>query len=424
MLADEYEKIMSFCYGFLLENDEMISFRFTKRHFHHLLGFHYLKYSTADKLIEYNYIDKEEFFKHVFTGNISYDDIKIEKIITNGATRNRFINMLKSEHEESLYVQRTYKSAQNEQVAELNSVIEDRWKCFSLDKVMDIFGEEIVLNYENDDSDDIKGAANKIFFRFLKEKRRHLNLIVGFELETQKYYPMSFFLEARNGKFFYKDDGTEQEKLKILVKFKYDSNTNKLIETIINWNAIRSCLLEESEIDILREIKTIDALKKYNFITSSDIKALLVEAKLKQIKEMPLIYVQMHDKKKALEYLERYTEMKTCNSKRLEEIILNFYSNNIEIDNDDVKKLFEADYKHKFLVQYTKYVEFYNTILQMEKREVRFIYEKFFDTTLDTWTEEFVEDLICKYKCFENSISLDQIGHLVSQTPKVGNLSL
>ena len=116
--------------------------------------------------------------------------------------------------------------------------------------------------------------------------------------------------------------------------------------------------------------------------------------------------------------------MKECTSTRIEGIILPFYEESIEIDKDKVKNIFEAYYKHKFLVQYTNYVEIYNTIFQMNKREVQFIYEKFFDTTLDGWTDKFVEELnIYKYRCFENTLFLNEIGELINQTLKMGNIS-
>lgn len=124
-----------------------------------------------------------------------------------------------------------------------------------------------------------------------------------------------------------------------------------------------------------------------------------------------------------LEYIEKYIEMKECTSTRIEGIILPFYEESIEIDKDKVKNIFEAYYKHKFLVQYTNYVEIYNTIFQMNKRGVQFIYEKFFDTTLDGWTDKFVEELIYKYRCFENTLSLNEIGELINQTLKMGNIS-
>ena len=91
LLAEEYEKIMSMSYGFLLENDEIISFRFGKRRFYHLLGFHYLTYSTAYKLLMYDYIDKKDFFDFVRDGHISFDNIELDKIIKNTNKRDRFL---------------------------------------------------------------------------------------------------------------------------------------------------------------------------------------------------------------------------------------------------------------------------------------------------------------------------------------------
>ena len=42
----------------------------------------------------------------------------------------------------------------------------------------------------------------------MEDKSRHLNFIVGFNENEKKYHPMSFFLEAKRGKFFYKYDGS------------------------------------------------------------------------------------------------------------------------------------------------------------------------------------------------------------------------
>ena len=66
----------------------------------------------------------------------------------------------------------------------------------------------------------------------------------------------------------------------------------------------------------------------------------LVNEKRNQISEIPKIYEQMEDKEKALKFLERYQKLKTCIGQEKEKIILDFYDNDIEIDNEVVKEMF------------------------------------------------------------------------------------
>ena len=210
--------------------------------------------------------------------------------------------------------------------------------------------------------------------------------------------------------------------MKILAKFKYDSTTEKLQETSINWNVIRVQLILDSEIDVLRNLATIDKFKGQKVITSNDIKMVLVNEKRNQISEIPKIYEQMEDKEKALKFLERYQKLKTCIGQEKEKIILDFYDNDIEIDNEVVKEMFEANYKHKLLKQYTKYLGFYNVISQMEIREVKFIYGKFFDVSNKRWSDEFVKELIYEHSCYKNDISLEIIGKMINQAPNVNSI--
>jgi len=64
-LAKEYADLMKYNYGFLLENEEYVKFRFGMDDFYHFLGFHKLTYSMGYYLVKNNYIQKKDFFKLV-----------------------------------------------------------------------------------------------------------------------------------------------------------------------------------------------------------------------------------------------------------------------------------------------------------------------------------------------------------------------
>ena len=61
-------------------------------------------------------------------------------------------------------------------------------------------------------------------------------------------------------------------------------------------------------------------------------------------------------------------------------------------------------------------------ISQMEIREVKFIYGKFFDVSNKRWSDEFVKELIYEHSCYKNDISLEIIGKMINQAPNVNSI--
>lgn len=66
-----------------------------------------------------------------------------------------------------------------------------------------------------------------------------------------------------------------------------------------------------------------------------------------------------------------------------------------------------------------KYTKFLPFVEQLELKEVRYIYGKFFDTTTGRWQDDdFIRELISD-GCYENKLSLDEIGERVGQKPNI-----
>ena len=63
------------------------------------------------------------------------------------------------------------------------------------------------------------------------------------------------------------------------------------------------------------------------------------------------------------------------------------------------------------------YEERLTPLKQLELKEVKFIYGKFFDTLKAIWTDEFVRQLIID-GCYNNRLTLNEIGNRVGEKPR------
>lgn len=145
VLADEYASLMKFRYKFVLEGLEEINFRFSEDGFFHLLGFHKIKDATIVEIVEAKkVISKSEFYRNVIDGNINYDYLNLDEILSESKKKS-------AKHKDiDLENIKTYKDTTSYR-SELGKVISNRWLCFSKEQILSLFGKKIVLDYDKED---------------------------------------------------------------------------------------------------------------------------------------------------------------------------------------------------------------------------------------------------------------------------------
>lgn len=250
VLADEYASLMKFRYKFVLEGLEEINFRFSEDGFFHLLGFHKIKDATIVEIVEAKkVISKSEFYRNVIDGNINYDYLNLDEILSESKKKS-------AKHKDiDLENIKTYKDTTSYR-SELGKVISNRWLCFSKEQILSLFGKKIVLDYDKEDYDSLI-KADRVFFQFLKDKGRHVNLFVKYKSEEEAFYPVTFFLEDRKDDFLIRKDGNQQRKINILVKRITDIHTNEEVDVEILWANVREELKNEPEYLAQRDLFTV-----------------------------------------------------------------------------------------------------------------------------------------------------------------------
>ena len=414
-LAIEYEKVMQMRYEFILENDDNVSFRFGARRFWHFLGFHYLTYSISYKLLEYNYINKSELFHHVKDGNIGLNFIKLDKVITDPNKRVKFEELINGEVLQTEFVPRNFIDASETEREDLHEIIDERWSLFSSQNVSNIFGEEVVLDYENTKGDNLRGKANKIFFKYYSPKRRHLNIVVGFDTG---YYPMSYFLESELNRFIFKKDRkTRNETLGVLIQNEYSNNDNKLLRTKINWEKVRASMENTPEYQVHKDLSGV--INK-PLISSKD-----VEEKITVIgglvEDVPPIFT-IYDKEVSFECIDKYNKFLCSEYASDKECIETFFMELptcIDVSEDDNLFKGNCDKKNiKLFYKLERYKEKLELVNKLEIKEIKYIYGKFFDISKPVWTDKFIRQLITD-GCYNNKLTLDEIGNRVGEKPQL-----
>lgn len=418
--AIEYQKIMTRSYSFLLENEETVSFRFTKDAFYHLMGIQYLKYSSPYMLIEDDSIryHKETFFNHILDETITYDSIDLDKMFSNTELKH-IEQRYKALTQQEKFVLRPFKdcNAGVEKDA-LSEVISNRWNYFSEYFIHGIFGEELVIDFDRDKHGSLIDA-DKIFFKYLKLKERNLNLFIGYDIQKNMFYPNTFFLEKEENNFLYNTDGTKQKTLKILMQSDFNSNDGKVLSRKIHWANVRNILKDEQEFEAQREL--------YGVFNKPHITSKELEDKIQVVKaiieEIPEIFLKTDDEEKSLEYIEKYQEyIAATKEEEINEVFDYFVDSELGIDitdaNEHVQFVGKTDKKSlKLISQYKRYTKYLPILKRLEYKEVCLIYGKFFDLSEGNWTEEFVRTLIDEHKCYENKITLEEIGKIIGQKP-------
>ncbi|MBS7527221.1 hypothetical protein KHM83_11065 [Fusibacter paucivorans] len=408
-LADEYTALMKYRYKFVLEDLEDIDFRFSDDGFFHLLGFHKIKDATIVELVEgKKVIAKDVFYKNVVDGNINYNYLDIDSILdeeekVSASHKGVDITSIKT-YKDTIH----YKS-------ELGKVISNRWLCFSKDRILNIFGRRLVLDFDKDDHNSLIDA-DRVFFQFLKDKGRHVNLFVKYNSDDNAHYPVTFFLEDTPDSFTKKSDGARQRKINILVKRITDIHTNADIDVEIIWSNVREELKTEPEFYAQKDLFTV-------FSNNYHIKSKELEEKIAVVKEqvpqIPDIFKRMENKELALEcvaYYEKYLIAETKDEKEEVETFFMELDECIDIEDKETHNQFVGDCSRKALKRYNQIVRYENMLpllLKLELMEVRYIYGKFFDVS--EWSDDFIRELIDVHNCYGNELSLSRLEKLAKE---------
>lgn len=239
--ADEYAKLLKKRYSFVLSNGQKISLKFEEGNFYHLLGFHKFTKTVFAQMISqdtYSY-NATDFYNDVLNENIKFDWWNEEKVPVpqNLLKAGYFANFIDQENE-----------------SEAKNVINRRFPYFTYDNVMEMFNGKVVIDYNAEDSEsDVQ--ADKIFFVFLSEAGRNLNLCT--DGGANGYFPTTFFLENKRDWFKYKKDGTLSNVLDILGVFVEDMESGEAIWFKINWRCVRTTILNKNEIESYGEMKKL-----------------------------------------------------------------------------------------------------------------------------------------------------------------------
>lgn len=407
-LAEEYAELMKFKYIFVLDDFEDVEFRFWESGFYHLLGFHKIKDTTIVEIIDgKKMISKKEFFRNVANGNINYDYLDLDSILGQSSKESAEHKGIDFENIRSYKNTVGYKS-------ELGKVINNRWLCFSKERILKIFGRRVVLNFENGDYSTLI-EADRVFFQFLKDKKRHINLFVKYNSEDAMFHPVTFFLEDRKDDFLVKEDGTRQKKINILVKRITDIHTNKDVEVEIIWSNVREALKDEPEYIAQSDLYSV--FSNYH-IKSGDLVE-KIEAVRPRVPKIPDIYTRYDDKEFALNCIEQYERYLTVETKEEKEELEIFFmelEECIDIESKETHAQFQGDFSKKALKLYgqiTRYEKMLPLLRQLEIKEVKYLYSKFFNTT--TWSDNTVRDLIEVHDCFDNNIPLTEVEQIVQE---------
>lgn len=251
-LSDEYLKLMNFTYSFGIENGEKLDISFDIKGFYHLLGFGKFEDVTIVRMVEFGVLRKEQFFKEVQNGNITYYKSNVEKI-------DKFID------------KNIVHFCDAKKTTEVNRVLTDRIPYFSYQQIMDLFASELVILYDPDKGlDNCCVDADKIFFKLIKPEYKNLYLFIKDDAES----PISFFKEDKPNLYIKTKKGEkekEQKKATIIYKSVWDKKQNFITEFNIYWEKVRFYYSRNKSDNYTAQMNLEKYFKKGTVVHSTDV---------------------------------------------------------------------------------------------------------------------------------------------------------
>ena len=390
-LAKEYSKLLGKKYHVILNNDEKIDFIFREGNFYHLLGFHkfvrtIFHYMIMQKSIAYSQMN---FFRDTLAGNIkytSYNQQKIQEI--EKVPKNQSFELF-FEHEKTIAIK---------------NVLYRRFPYFSYDNVIDILKNKIVIDFDQEKS--ISNVrANKIFYKFLDETQRNLNLFL--DDEGEDYFTTSFFLEDSKDIFKKQKNGQYMDMLDVLCLYIEDSKTNEPIDFWINWEVVVKHVTKKYKLSMVKTLKkyfSIGRMTAKNIsVEIANVENLLCNLRkgMKEYNSQLIIgdllekYVANNKQETALELMEYGIDV-------MEKI------SNIELER---KRYFNTRKRRKELKRNISKAEkkcdllkkSYQEIHKLDILKMKAVYIPLLANS-DTWEDEFWDYVLNKQNCFNETI--------------------
>lgn len=388
-LSDEYLKLMNFTYSFGIENGEKLDISFDIKGFYHLLGFGKFEDVTIVRMVEFGVLRKEQFFKEVQNGNVTYYKSDVEKI-------DKFID------DNIIH----FCDAKKTTIVE--KVLKDRIPYFSYEQIMDLFASELVILYDPDKGlDKCKVDADKIFFKLIKPEYRNLYLFIKDGAES----PISFFKED-SPKLYIKtkagEKEKEQKKANIIYKSVWNKKKNLIIEFNINWDKVRFYYSRNKSDNYKAQMNLEKYFKKGTAIHTTDINLRIIENEQKKQNSIQLLT--------KYELIQNYVSSPDDDIV-IESAILLLEKYEIDIENEegniDVKELqrkinkIKNDISH-FNKENKRFKKFLPMLFELEKEEIICVYHTYFEKIKEA-NDNFFEQLIDAYRVFENMYLPSQI---------------
>ena len=304
-MAVEYSRLLNkkFCYVF--SGGIEIQFQFKMENFYHLLGFHKLTDVTVVHMVESQKLKKEDFFKYVKDGMITMDSTDSTVLDSND---DKVVNIQDSDK----------KSA-------LGEIKAHRFQFFSEINVLELLKNDPVIDFESDECTTVIDA-DKVFFKFITEKNRNLNLFIGYDATVKKHFVSTFFVESEKDKYLIKNTGESQSLLKILSRKVIDTQSDKMIDFYIKWNNVREEFKSES---FYRGQNRLRKWINSKHITSREVRNEIVIQRelIEQYREI------VENLKVKFDIVEAITRLDILEEK--EEAQLKLMDYNIDADNDE-----------------------------------------------------------------------------------------
>lgn len=403
-LAKEYKKLQKYKYIFGLETGEKIELQFSDRDFYHLLGFQKFKNDvTIVKMIEDQAYYKDNFYRNVLGGYITYDKItipikNIETYFQNG----------KVVHFDEATVNDSVKL-----------VIENRFPYFTYDNIRMLMSSDIIVLYDKSKANPWnKIDADKIFFQLLAKEGKNLNFFIKKSENTEQECPVSFFLEKEKDAYIttrHDCEQREQAKAEITFRAVIRKETQNIEEFQVDWDKVRffyskNNLIEYKAHKKLAEYFPYGTLIDHNAahkIYNEKVKERdeLIKELNKVQKDLDLImqyehYVsEVEEEKKlevALEILDKY-------GINVEEVVLDL--NTKQLSDEETLLKGRLSKCNRNIKKIEKQIP---VIYELEKQEIVYVYKNFI-ANIEKYNDTFFCSLIDVYDVMHKSFSPKEI---------------
>lgn len=331
--AIEYSHLLNKEYCYLMEDNSELKFQFREDNFFHLLGLHKLKDVSVSQMVNLGRMKKSDFYKGVKNGKITWTNLSAD-------IQDEIDNVVN-------YSDTSYRN-------DLGVIKAHRFAYFKESIIEEVLLGDPVIDFDASNVDtDIEDSS--IFYKFIAEKDKNLNLFIGYDVDKTKYYVNTYFLEMNKDKYRKKADGEEQLTKRVLSRSVKDMRTNQLIEFTVKWENVRSLFIGYPEYRAQKRLKT--------WIKDKHIRSLFVEQELKELIQKEKEYndelAQLEKALKIATLVEKYFV-----GQDKDNIQLDLFDYNIDMEN-------EADYS-----QYKDRVKEFAEIVQQRRGKLEGVQNK------------------------------------------------